>query len=169
MELLVNPANYSNAIDLIDLGVNSIYVGLKEFSTRNNCVVSFEELKEIVKSKKDTKILVLVNRFFFEPEIEALTTHLKEICRLPIDGIVFNDYAVQQIMFEHNLHKPLIYNSETLVTNYEQFDFYLENNINEVSLARELNVREINEIANKKNKMRIEIQVAGYAFVMHSR
>ncbi len=40
MELLINPASYDNALELIKLGVHQISIGLDAFSMRNNCVLS---------------------------------------------------------------------------------------------------------------------------------
>jgi putative protease len=169
MELLVNPASYSNALALIELGVHQIYVGDNQFCTRNNCHLSLAEIEELVKQKKETKIIVLVNRFFFEPEIKVLEKYLIALDKIKIDGVIFSDYAVNQICYEKQLTHKLIYNPETLVTNYEQFPFYIANNIQEVALARELNQNEIKEIAKNKNQMKIQVQVAGYAYMMHSR
>jgi hypothetical protein len=38
-----------------------------------------------------------------------------------------------------------------------------------VSLARELNAKEIEEICKNKQGMKIQLQIGGYPFVMHSR
>jgi collagenase-like PrtC family protease len=169
MELLVNPTSYTNAIDLIDLGVHQLCVGDNHYCVRNNCHLTLDEIKTLTQHKKNTKILVLVNRFYFDPELDNLTTYLMELSKLDIDGFIFGDFAINQICYEQKIRIPLIYNPETLVTNYDQFPFYLENNIGEVALARELNANEIKEIGQKKNQMKLQVQVSGYAYVMHSR
>ncbi|GHU48229.1 hypothetical protein FACS1894218_4550 [Bacilli bacterium] len=169
MELLVNPASYSNALELINLGIHQICVGTKEFSLRNNCLLTIKQIEELTKNKKQTKVLVLVNRLYFDPELNELTKFILEINKLNIDGIIFSDFAVNQICFENDLKVNLIYNPETLVTNYGQFDFYLQNNISEVALARELNAHQIKEIAANKNGMKLQLQVGGHALMMHSR
>jgi putative protease len=169
MELLVNPASYSNALTLIKLGVHQIFLGDNQFCTRNNCHVTLKQLQALVQQKKNTKVLVLVNRFFFEPEIKALEDYLMALNKIAIDGIIFADFAVNQICYEKQLTLRLIYNPETLVTNYEQFPFYQANNIQEVALARELNHNEIRTIATHKRQMRTQVQAAGYAYMMHSR
>jgi putative protease len=169
MELLVNPTSYSNALTLIELGVHQIYVGDNQFCVRNNCHVTLAQIKDLVSHKKNTKVLVLINSFFFEPDLPLLEKYLDSLKEVAIDGIIFSDFAVNQICYEKKLPFTLIYNPETLVTNYEQFPFYLANHIQEVALARELSFREIKEIANNKNQMKLQVQVAGYAYMMHSR
>lgn len=46
---------------------------------------------------------------------------------------------------------------------------FIKNNINEVSLARELTKENILEILNNKNTMKIQIQVGGYEYIMHTK
>ncbi|MDR0985881.1 MAG: U32 family peptidase [Mycoplasmataceae bacterium] len=169
MLLLINPSSYKNAIDLINLNVDSIFIGTKEYSCRNNCNLSIEQIRELTLNKKQAKIYILVNAFFFDQQLEALTNYLCQISKLNIDGIIFSDVAVNQICCEQKINIHLIYTPETLVTNYDQFPFYLDNHISEVSLARELNINEIKEIAKNKDKMKLQIQVGGYAYMMHSR
>jgi putative protease len=117
MELLVNPASYSNAIDLIKLKVHKINVGTRAFSIRNNCCLTLEQIEKLVAQKSSTKIFVLINKLFFEPEIKLLENFLLEICKLNIDGIIFSDMGIPQILFEHHINVNLIYDPDTLVCN----------------------------------------------------
>jgi putative protease len=169
MELLVNPTSYTNAIDLIELGVHQLCVGDNHYCVRNNCHLTLKQIETLIKNKKQTKIMVLVNRFYFDPELDELTDYLISLNKLNVDGFIFSDFAINQICYEQKINVSLIYNPETLVTNYDQFPFYLENGIGEVTLARELNVDELKEIGQNKNKMKTQIQVGGFAYVMHSR
>jgi collagenase-like PrtC family protease len=169
MELLVNPASYSNALELINLGVHQIFVGDNQFCVRNNCHITLDQLKTLCSSKRNTKVIVLVNRFFFEQDLIDLDKHLIALSKIQVDGIIFGDFAIKQICHERKINIPLIYNPETLICNYEQFPFYIENGIQEVSLARELNHHEIKDMCANKNQMKLQVQVAGYAYMMHSR
>jgi collagenase-like PrtC family protease len=167
----INPTSYQNAIDLIRLGIERITIGDPLFSCRNSCNLSIDEIKKVLSNKNNTKVIILVNKIFFENELVNLEKYLIEICQLDIDGIEFADYAVLQILHENNLSKKIytIYNPETLVVSYQQFPFYLQNDINEVFVARELNQHQINEIGKNKGLMNIGIQVCGYSYMMQSR
>jgi collagenase-like PrtC family protease len=124
LQLLVNPINFKNAKALINLGVDQLFVGLKNFSIHCECHLSLNEIKKLVKIKNVTKIFININRYFFENEINALTKILLQIAQINIDGIIFSDFAIPQILHEHKIKKRLTYNPETLVNNYGQFDFY---------------------------------------------
>jgi collagenase-like PrtC family protease len=170
MQLLVNPTSYQNAQLLITKKVHRIFVGTKEFSVRNSCLLTIEEIGELVKNKNQTEIIILVNKLFFEFELEKLEQYILAISKLNIDGIMYADYAVNQILFENNLnHIHQIYNPDTLVTNYEQFPFYLQNNIHEVSLARELTGTNIVKCIENKKEMKVQVQVGGYGLMLQSR
>jgi putative protease len=169
LQLLVNPVNLNNAFALIKMGVHQIFIGIKNFSIHCNCLISIVELKKILQRKNKTKIFININRYFFESEIKMLESLLVEITKLNIDGIIFNDFAIPQILFEKNISSYLIYNPETLVTNFGQFDFYLKNRINEVSISREVKKDEISKMCNKNNGIKIQMQVSGYPLIMHSK
>jgi putative protease len=169
MELLINPTSYDNAIDLIELGIHQINIGLREFSMRNNCILTFAQIKKIISNKKSTKIILLFNKIFFEQDIEDLEKMLVEVSKLDIDGIIFCDYAICQICFEKKLKVNLIYHPETLNVNYGQIPFFEKNGISEIVLARELNSLNIKDIAAHKGTIKIQIQVAGYSYMMQSR
>jgi collagenase-like PrtC family protease len=169
MELLVNPVSYKNAIDLIKLNVDCIFVGTKETSVRNACNLSFSQIQSLVKNKNKTKIIILINKFFFDPELEEVEKYILKICSLKIDGIMYSDLCVNQILFEHKIKIKQIYNPEALNVNFGQIDFLKSNNIDEIALARELNKNNIIEILKNKKNMSIQIQVCGYAYMMTSR
>jgi hypothetical protein len=115
MKLLVNPIDYQNAIELINLGTHIITVGQNDFSCRNSNNLNIDEIAKLIKQKKQTLIYVLINRFFFEPEISNLQKYLVAISKLKIDAIIFSDYAVAQILHEQKISIKLIYNPETMV------------------------------------------------------
>lgn len=72
-------------------------------------------------------------------------------------------------MHELELPLKLHYNPDTLVTNYGQFDFFMENHFNGCFLARELMQNEIFEMSQHKQNLALEIQGFGHGFIMHSR
>jgi collagenase-like PrtC family protease len=165
MKLLCNPTSYGNAKKLIDLHVDQICIGLDKLSNRSSCILSFEELKEIIEYGKQNNVEVyaLINKNFFDPEISFLTESLIKLINMNISGIIFADYSIPQILFENNLKTYLIYNPETLNTNSGQIDWFIENKIDEVSISREIVGREVLQIANEKKSIKVQMQICGYS------
>ncbi|MDE7433664.1 MAG: U32 family peptidase, partial [Mycoplasmoidaceae bacterium] len=146
-----------------------LLIGQEQFSIRKNYSFSDSELNEIIKNKKNTKILILINRTFFEEDIEGLTQYIIKLSELDIDGIMFSDFGVVQICNEQDLKFELYYNPETLVTNYGQFEFYSKNKISNVFAARELRINELFQILDHKQNIKVGIQGSGYSFMMESK
>lgn len=170
MKIIASPANYNEALSLISNNLDVLVLGNNEYCVRNNFNCSIEELKDICSKKNKTQIWVNVNAFFYEPQIESLEKYLIEISKLPIDRVIFNDYAIPQINFEQNLNLNLHYDPNTLVTSYGQLDFYVQNGFKSVNLSNELFLPEVKTILeNKPNSIEISLQVHGFSLIMHSR
>lgn len=170
MQLVSMPFDYEQALEFIEKNISCLLIGNKDISLRCANYFSWDEIKKISKNKKNTKIFVLVNQFFFEPDLNKLIKNLKLLNNFKIDGVYFQDYAVPQIIKENKLKLKLIYHPETLVTSYGQFSFFLKNNINHVVISRELFKSELFDICKyKPKKLVIEIQGQGFMFIMHSR
>lgn len=170
MQIWVNPASYKQATQyIVNTIVDVIIIGTKDFSLRNNCCVSLEQIAQLSKINSKTRIAILINKIFFEHEINGLIIFMKALKELNIKEIIFSDYGVKQICDEINYYPTFTYHSETLVTGYGQFDFFNKNGINQVVLARELFLNEIKQIGKNKNKTKIQVQIEGYSFIMHSK
>ena len=170
MKLVTMPYDVDQAMEFIKGKVDCLLLANKQISLRYANSFSFKDIIKIVNNKQNSQVFVLVNQFFFEPQLETLIKHLKFLNKLDIDGVYFQDYAVVQIIHEHNLKLKPIYHSETLVTSYGQISFFIKNQINHVVLARELFLSEVKQIANHKpENFQIELQAQGFMFIMHSR
>lgn len=170
MKLVFTPTSYQNALDLIDLKVDYIAVGSNKFAVRNCFDCNLDTLKQLIANKKQTQIIVNVNAWIFDADLEQLEIYLKELEQLDIAFIIFSDYAIAELVYENNLNLALHYNSETTVTSAGQFDWFKENNISGVSLARELFFGELKAISmNNIQNIKLMIQGHGLLFIMHSR
>ncbi len=166
--LSVNCWNKDLFIKLVESPVDKIIVGIKGFSCRFNDYFSIEELKQISSLKKDKKLSVCLNNIYHEHEIEQLESLIDQLASIDIDEIIFHDFAIPQIIKEKQLTFNLNYNPETLNVNYGQVEFFKKNNFKGFSIARELTLNEVNEIAQNKQGLETELQVHGFAYFMHS-
>lgn len=167
MKLWINPVGYKHAKKLINnKNVDYIVVGLKnKLSTRNACLLSLQQIKEI----NCSKLAVSLNNLYVDDQIDLLTKTLKQLKTIKVKTIVFTDFAVKQICKEIKYQPNFVYNSETLTTNYGQLPFYKKHNINEVVLPRELFLNEILEFGKNKKGVKLQIQAEGYGLMMHSK
>lgn len=170
MKIIASPANYNEALLLLKHNVDVLVLANNNYAVRNVYNCDLETIKKLCAQKQNSEIWVNVNAFFYEPQIKELENYLTELSQLPIDRVIFNDYAVAQINYEQNLNLKLHYDPNTLVTSYGQLDFYKENGFNSVSLSNELFLPEIKMILeNKIPGLELCLQVHGFALIMHSR
>lgn len=169
MELSITCSNYELAKKLDQLKIDNLIVGIKEFSCRFNNYFSIDEIEKLSNELVYSNIIVCLNAFYFEHEIDSLIKLLKKLDTLKIKKIMFADFAIPQIVLENNLKLVFQYSPETIVTSYGQFDFYFKNNIKSVSIATELTWLELSKICENKNQMHIAIKAHGLGFVMYSR
>ncbi|WP_027122384.1 U32 family peptidase [[Mycoplasma] imitans] len=173
MFLVTQVQSLNQAKKFVDQAIDCILVGYENFALRCTKTLNYHELKELVDyrnaKKAKTKIFVLLNSFIFENQLDELTNKLVELHQLKVDKVYFQDYAIVQIIREKQLNLPVAYHSETMVTSYGQFDFFKENNINHLVIAREIFMNEIKQMHENKQNLELEMQIQGYAFFMHSR
>ena len=176
-KIIITANNYDNAINILNTNskyLKAIIVGYEKFSDCINSKLSIKEINNLIliAHKQGVEIYMLIDSFIYEDQINELEQLIKTTAEIKIDGIIFNDFAINQICYENKIHIKLIYNPKTLVTNYGQFDFYLKNNINSVVLPNELLLNEILEMGDncQINNKKIEIikQVSGYSMIMFS-
>lgn len=167
MKFWVNPIGLQHLKKLINIkDVDYVVTGVKgKLSTRNTCLLSLSEIKQL----KSDKLVVSLNNLYVDDQLDLLTKTLKELKKIGIKTIVFTDFAVKQICDEINYKPHFVYNSETLTTNYSQLPFFKQHGIKEVVLPRELHWNEINEFSKHKNNVKLQVQAEGFGLMMHSK
>ena len=151
--------------------VDGIIIGIKTVTNKANYKYDLKELTKLIDIANHTnkEIYVNIDDHIHETELENLSNILSCIHKLKIRNIIFNDYAIAQIDFENKYEFNLIYNSQTLVTNYGQLEFYMKNNICNIYLPNELTRYELADFAKNKKNVKLFKQVSGYQFIMESR
>lgn len=171
MKLLTTPITRDDISLLVNAGADGLIFGTAFFSLRSAGVFAENELKEAVElcHKHNVEMRVLVNRLFNDQELGRLKEHLSYLKEIKIDGIYFSDEAVLMIAEELGISHLLIYQSDTLLTNHMDANYYLEEGIQGVVLAKEITLEEIKTIAKASDASRMELIGHGYLVVMHSR
>lgn len=169
MQLNIEPISYEHAKECILLKIDNLTLSHPDFSTWSVYTSTQEEIASLCKMKGNTKIWIKINAFIHEGQIADLTKYLVWLNQQKVDFVIFQDYAIAEIVHDLKLSLKLHYNPDTLVTNYGQFNFFIANNFSGCFLARELMQNEILEMGEHKQNLALEIQAFGYGFIMHSR
>lgn len=148
-------------------GIDAILLGVEGLSIRSLQKVSLEEVRLWKKEcdRFEMKLYVNAMKFFMEDDLPFLRKSLDFFKEIQIEGIYFADEGVLLEAKKIGYEKVLIYQPETLMVNHLDVQFYLNQNIQAVSLAHELSLDEIQKIANEK----VEILIQGYYSILYSK
>ena len=144
MKMLVKPIKYDKSYSNCD----GIILPLKDYSISYDTYFTFEEIKEIRK-EYNKEIFVVVNRMFFNEDIDNLKNILLELDKLNITGIFYYDLAVLKLKKELNLNTDLVWNATFMVTNYRTCDYYYNKGVKYACISNEITIDEALEIKNK--------------------
>jgi len=159
LEIVVSPTS-KQFIDRCEY-CDAFILGEQHFGLRLAANFTLTEIKEIIPivKKRKQKVYIALNRIIHEDHLSEVDEYLSEIRSLDIDGIIFGDLAVLRLARKYNLVEKLIYNPETLITNYETVRFFSNYGIKRVCLAKEITLDDIKLIGSKH---RLEIEVLGH-------
>lgn len=170
MELIVTPYKMEDIVRLHQAGANSIVVATPFFSACSAAYFTIAQFATIadICSQLQMQLYVMVNRFFMEEEIAELREHLRFLKTLPIAGIYYGDDGVLYEAKKLGMEALLIYHPDTLLTNKEDVQFFLEEGMQRVSLANEITLDEICDIASNVHGA-CELMIHGHLHMMHSK
>lgn len=170
VRIIASPFCMEDITKLKEANAAAIVVGMPFFSVRAVTHFNNEQLKEVraLTSTNGMEMYVLMNRFFVEEEIEALRTQLVFLKEIGVDGIYFTDMGVFEEARNLDMHSLLIYNPDTLLTNHNDVQTYLDLGIKMCTLAKEITLENMVKIA-KLTSGEKEVIVHGRLNMMHSK
>ncbi|OGI05137.1 MAG: hypothetical protein A2104_07410 [Candidatus Melainabacteria bacterium GWF2_32_7] len=172
-ELLLPAGNIEKMQYAIAYGADAVYLGIVDFSLRSmksGNVITLENIKDAIDTAHNmgVKAYVTVNIFAQNNDIEKLPPLIEILSDAKPDGIIFGDPGFYSILKKKLPDIPLHVSTQANTLNYEAVKFWQDLGITRVILARELALREIEEIANKVPGMELEVLVHGSMCVAYS-
>ncbi|MHC1746923.1 MAG: DUF3656 domain-containing protein [Cellulosilyticaceae bacterium] len=163
IELLAPVGKIENAYAAIENGADAIFVGGKLFNARSYAD-NFEEdaLKEIVEYAKlrDVKSYITLNTLIKNEELEALYNYMNELAKIGPDALIVQDLGVYNLARQYFPHMALHASTQMTAHSLEDVKFLESLGFKRVVLSRELQLKDIKEIASNTN-VEIEAFVHG--------
>lgn len=170
MELIVTLSDIKNIEKLNKINVKNIIVTSLKFGDRANNFFSEDEIKNVINksNKYNINVYLNMNVMVHEFELNDLNVYLSKIQNLDLKGIYFNDLAILELSKQYNLLDKMIYNPDTLMTNSNDINYYLNYGLKSVVISKELTLDEIliiqNNIPNK-----LDLVIHGRLSMSYSR
>lgn len=170
LDFVVTPFQMEDLEKVKQAGATSVVISTPFFSARGAAYFAVEQLEEVRTRCTQLKLrmYVQVNRFFSEDEVEKLRKHLQYLKEIHVDGIYYGDEGVLWEAMKLAMQDCLIYNPDTLITNKEDVQYYIDEGIQMVTLSKEITLEELCCIAQSV-RGKVEVVIHGRLNMMHSK
>lgn len=146
-ELMAPAGNFACLNAALNAGADSVYFGLGEFNMRasadNFKIKDLPKIKELCDEKK-AKAYLALNTIIYDNELKKIEEVIKKAKKY-VDGIICWDFAVIELCVKNKI--PVHISTQASVSNIESARFFKALGAKSITLARELNLRQIKEIS----------------------
>ncbi len=172
-ELLMPAGNIEKLRYAIAYGADAVYLGTTDFSLRSpksGNTITDDNLKHAVQTARNAgaKAYVTLNVFANNEIMEKIPAQIELLQEAKPDAIIFADPGFYHILRQKMPGTQLHISTQANVLNYESVKFWRDKGISRVILARELSLREIEQIAVKVPDIELEVLVHGSMCVAYS-
>ncbi|MEN8189036.1 MAG: U32 family peptidase [Thermodesulfobacteriota bacterium] len=169
-ELLAPAGNFEKMVTAIHYGADAVYMGGKSFSLRARAGnFSDEKMAEALAYCRShgVKLYVTLNIFGHNRDLEGLDSYLLTLAELNVDGLIIADPGILSRAKKLAPQIPIHLSTQANVTNGASAEFWLNQGVNRLNLARELSLEEIREIRTQVSG-ELEIFVHGALCISYS-
>ena len=155
---------------LLEAGVDRIYVGEADHALRIPHQFSYDELREIAQLVHGAgkELTVAANALMHQEMMDNIKPFMELMQEIKVDYLVVGDTGVIYINKRDGYHFKLIYDTSVFVTSSRQINFWKDHGAVEAVLAREIPSEELFEIAENL-EIPAEILVYGASVIHHSK
>lgn len=156
--------------ELLDAGVDRIYVGEEEYGLRLPHNFSYDDLREIayLVHEAGKSLTVAANALMHQGMMDQVAPFLSFCQEIGVDYLVVGDTGLIYVNKRDGYNFPIIYDASVFVTSSRQVNFWKAHGCVEAVLAREIPKAELEDIA-KNLQMPAEILVYGASVIHHSK
>lgn len=172
-ELLLPAGNIEKMQYAIAYGADAVYLGTADFSLRSpksGNIITNENIKDAIEIAHNmgAKAYVTLNVFANNEIIEKLPSLLELLSDAKPDGIIFADPSFYSYVKKYLPDTPIHISTQANVLNYEAVKFWQGLGASRIILARELSLKEIEQISSKVPDIELEVLVHGSMCVAYS-
>lgn len=144
-------------------GADAVYIGGQSYSLRANATnFSIDEIKESCDfaHKLNKKVYLTLNIVFHNEDMDGVEEYIKDVVDAGIDAFIVSDPFIISHIKENYKNVEVHLSTQNGACNYKDVEYFKEEGIDRVVLARELSKEEIKEIIDK-TEVDIEVFIHG--------
>ncbi|MFC5405201.1 peptidase U32 family protein [Cohnella soli] len=158
-ELLAPAGNLEKLKFAVHYGADAVYIGGQKYGLRSNADnFSFEEMREGVEfaAKYGAKVFVATNIYAHQEDLDGIAEYLRELEKAGIAAIIAADPAIVESAQKYAPKLEVHLSTQQSTMNWQAVQFWKEEGLPRVVLARETTMEEIRGI---KEKVDVELEV----------
>ena len=165
IELLSPAKDLLCGMEAINHGADAVYIGAPQFSARSSAGNSIQDIEQLVKyaHRYYARVYVALNTILKEDELSLAESIVLQLQDMGVDALIVQDMALTEM----NLSIPLHASTQMDNRSPEKVRFLEDVGFSQVVLARELSLREIQEIS-QQTTVPLEVFVHGALCVCYS-
>lgn len=172
IELLAPAGDLEKLKTAVDYGADAVYFGGELFSLRAGAGnLSIPEMEEGIcyAHKRGARCYLALNIFAHNEDILPLKAYLIKIKALDIDAFIVSDPGILLMIKEQIPDAEIHISTQANMTNYKTAQFWQQQGVKRIVLARELTFEEIIELRKKlPEEMELEAFVQGAMCISYS-
>ena len=165
VELLSPAGNLEKLKIAFSYGADAVYGGVSHFSLRirSGKEFTFETFKEGIDyaHSMGKKVYATINGFPFNSQIELLKKHIVQMAELQPDAFIVASPGVVKLCRALVPDMPIHLSTQANVMNYLDAQVYYDMGVRRIIAAREISLKDVQEIKKYLPDMEIEIFVHG--------
>lgn len=150
-ELLAPAGDIEKARFALIYGADAVYLGAREFSLRARATgFSMEEIGAITEFAHSLgkKVYIACNSILHDDDLPEFSAFLEKLATIPIDGVIASDPYVNELVLKTTAIQVHL-STQMSTTNSELCEFWQNQGVGRIVLARELGMKEIRTIREK--------------------
>jgi putative protease len=164
-ELLSPAGNFEKLKIALAYGADAVYGGVSHFSLRirSSKEFTYESFAEAIEYTHSLgkKIYVTINGFPFNNQLKLLEEHLKKMADMKPDAFIISTPGVIGLAKKVAPQIPLHLSTQANVLNYLDAQFYYDQGVSRIIAAREISLRDLEEIKKHIPDLELEVFVHG--------
>lgn len=171
MELLAPAGSLEKLKYAVIYGADAVYAAGKGFGLRAKAVnLSDKELAEAVEfcHSNQRRLYVPVNVFAHNRDIGKMADYLRLLQDIGVDAVIVSDPAALVLARQNAPDVSIHLSTQANTTSYKAAEFWYEQGVERIILARELSFEEIREIKQKVPGLELEIFIHGAMCISYS-
>jgi U32 family peptidase len=170
-ELLIPAGNLEKLRTAILYGADAVYVGVEGLSLRaSSSEMSMFNLATGVNEAhaEGVKVYAAINTFARNADLKLAKKIIPELAAIGIDALIISDPGMLRLIRNSVPQLPVHLSTQANTTNVEAVRFWRDQGVRRIILARELNLKEVGEMAAAVPEMELEIFIHGAMCMAYS-